>query len=189
MGRVARAVTGFARLVGALFLAGFTACAHAPEAAPSADATVRAGLEAEVAAFLDAWHDAAARADADAYFERIAPTGVFLGTDPDERWDRTQFRAAYGGHFARGKAWTFRAFARHVTIADDGRSAWFDERLRSESYGELRGTGVVTRAPDEGRGAWRVVVYDLTIPIPNDLAKDVVARIREHAGPGPNPAP
>ena len=187
MGRVSGAVRMFARRIGAMVCAGLAACAHVPATAPSIDAAARAQREAEVAAVLDAWHEAAARADADAYFERIAPTGVFLGTDPDERWDCAQFRAAYGGHFARGKAWTFRAFARHVTIADDGGSAWFDERLRSESYGELRGTGVVVRARDEGRGAWRVMLYDLTIPIPNDLAAEVVARIRARAAPAPDP--
>lgn len=184
MGRVAAA------LIAATCMAWLTACAHTSGAAPSVDGETRARLETDVASFLDAWHDAAARADAEAYFERMAPTGVFLGTDPDERWDRTQFRAAYGGHFARGKAWTFRAFARHVTVAADGLAAWFDERLHSESYGELRGTGVVVRAPDEGRGGWRVMLYDLTIPIPNDLAKDVVAKIRaSRTLPAPSPSP
>ena len=40
---------------------------------------------------LDAWHAAAARADEEAYFAYFTPDGVFLGTDPAERWPRDEF--------------------------------------------------------------------------------------------------
>jgi hypothetical protein len=43
------------------------------------------------------------------------------------------------------------------------------------SLGETRGSGVLLR--EDGR--WRVAQYNLTIPIPNELAGDVALRIRE----------
>lgn len=121
---------------------------------------------------LDDWHHAAAVADEAHYFEAMSPDFVFLGTDASERWNREAFRAFAHPYFAKGTAWTFTPHDRHVTIAGD--VAWFDEKLDSASYGDCRGTGVARRI----RGAWKVAQYNLTIPIPNDLAKSVVAMIR-----------
>lgn len=42
--------------------------------------TVRAGDQEDLGHILDAWHRAAAEADPEAYFGRIAGDGVFLGT-------------------------------------------------------------------------------------------------------------
>ena len=89
-----------------------------------------------VGELLDDWHDAAAKADEPRYFSHFAPEGVFLGTDPDERWNVAGFRAYAHPFFAKGKAWTFVPFDRHVVVDAGGQVAWFDERLRSESYGE-----------------------------------------------------
>jgi hypothetical protein len=118
--------------------------------------------EGEVTRVLDAWHAAAARADEEAYFALIAEQGVFLGTDATERWDKPAFRAYAHPHFAKGKAWTFHATARHVTVA--GEVAWFDEDLATERLGPARGSGVLVREA----GGWKVALYDLSIPIPND---------------------
>ncbi len=54
------------------------------------------------------------------------------------------------------------------------RSSKFDEVLDSESYGECRGSGVLRRID----GNWRIVQYNLTIPLPNEIAAEVVERIR-----------
>lgn len=70
-----------------------------------------------------------------------------------------------------------KARATHLVSPRDGRVAWFDELLDSASYGECRGTGVLEKI----EGGWKIVQYHLTIPMPNDLAKDLVARIREAA--------
>jgi len=128
-----------------------------------------------VAAVLDAFHDAAARADEAAYFAVLAPNAVFLGTDAGERWDKVAFRAFVHSYFSQGKGWTFRPRDRHLQASQDGGVLWFDEKLDSDSYGECRGSGVVERQTD---GRWRITQYNLTIPIPNDLAKEFVARIR-----------
>lgn len=130
---------------------------------------------------LDAFHAAAARADEEAYFALLAPNAVFLGTDATERWDKAAFRAFAHPYFAEGKGWTFTPRDRHVDLSRDGRVAWFDELLDSASYGECRGTGVLEKT----EGGWKIVQYHLTIPMPNDLAKELVARIREAAKEAP----
>ena len=51
------------------------------------------------------------------------------------------------------------------------------ERLENEAYGATRGSGVLRRID----GAWRIEQYVLSFPIPNNVAKDVVEQIRDHA--------
>jgi ketosteroid isomerase-like protein len=138
-------------------------------------ATTGGDPRSEVAALLDDWHDAAADADETRYFGHMSPDFVFLGTDATERWDVPAFRAFAHPYFAKGKAWTFTPRERHVMLSPRGDVAWFDEKLDSATYGECRGSGVVRRVG----GEWKVAHYNLTIPIPNDLAKEVVAKIRE----------
>jgi phosphohistidine phosphatase SixA len=124
---------------------------------------------------LDAFHEAAARADEEAYFGCFAPEGVFLGTDPDERWTFEEFRAWAAPYFERETAWTFVPRSRSVQVdPGTGRFAWFDEVLDSESYGRCRGTGALRRTV----AGWKIVQYDLTVPVPNELLGDVVRRIR-----------
>jgi ketosteroid isomerase-like protein len=126
--------------------------------------------------FVDDWHDAAADADEARYFGALAPEFVFLGTDAGERWGLAGFRAFAHPYFAKGKAWTFIPRVRNVILAPSGDVAWFDEKLDSASYGECRGSGVVRL--DE-KGKWKLAHYNLTVPIPNDLLKSVVAMIKE----------
>ena len=123
---------------------------------------------------LDDWHKAAADADETRYFGYAAPEFVFLGTDAGERWDLVSFHAFAHPYFAKGKAWTFVPRDRHVILSPRGDVAWFDEKLDSASYGECRGSGVLRKIG----GSWKIAHYNLTIPIPNDLAKEFVARIR-----------
>ena len=125
-----------------------------------------------VNAAVDAFHDAAASADEPRYFGLMAPEFVFLGTDATERWDVHAFREFAHPHFASGKGWKFVPRDRHVEVHGD--VAWFDERLESASYGECRGTGVLRRIGND----WKLAHYNLTIPIPNDLAKAIVEMIR-----------
>lgn len=134
------------------------------------------GEAGAVGKVLDAFHTNASKADEEAYFALLAPNAVFLGTDATERWDKTAFRSFAHPYFSQGKGWTFKPRDRHVDFSQDGRVAWFDELLDSDSYGECRGTGVLEKGAD---GGWKIVQYHLTIPMPNDIAKDLVAKIRE----------
>lgn len=128
-----------------------------------------------VGAALDAFHDAASRADGAAYFALLAPDAVFIGTDPAERWTVAEFRAFAEPYFSQGRGWTYVPRDRHVALAADGEVAWFDEMLDNASYGVCRGTGVLVH---DG-SSWRIAQYHLTIPVPNELSKDVVRMIRE----------
>lgn len=130
---------------------------------------------ARVNELLDQWHNAAAVADEDAYFARFAPEGVFFGTDATERWRTDAFREWAHPYFARGRAWTFTPRSRNVYLSAGGDVSWFDEVLHSESYGECRGTGVLQKHG----GEWKIEQYNLTIPIPNELADEFVKKIRE----------
>lgn len=136
--------------------------------------------EGEVSEVLDALHRAASEADFDAYFGLYAAEFVFLGTDATERWDRAEFMEYARGPFSQGRGWTYTPVERYVTVSSDGSAAWFDERLENANLGETRGSGVLVRED----GVWKVAQYNLTIPIPNELAREVVARIREHAAGG-----
>ncbi len=127
--------------------------------------------EKAVAALLDDWHDAAATADEARYFRHMADDSVFLGTDATERWSKAAFLAYAHPYFAKGKAWTFRATRRAVSFSADGRAAWFDEDLDTQNMGPCRGSGVL----EKRGGAWLIVQYNLSLPIPNERMKDVKA--------------
>jgi ketosteroid isomerase-like protein len=156
----------------AALLVPFTAIAREPLPPP----------EVQVGRVLDDFHRAAAAANEEAYFALLAENAVFLGTDGSERWEKAAFRAFAHPYFVKGQGWSFTPRDRHVAFSADGRVAWFDEALDSESYGACRGSGVLER----GGTTWKIAQYNLSIPIPNDLAKDFVARIR--AAPAAQPA-
>jgi hypothetical protein len=133
---------------------------------------------ADISAMFDRFHAAASKADGKAYFDQFAPDAVFIGTDASERWPVAAFRDYALPLFAKGKGWTYmpRAGTRHITLAQIpcGCMAWFDELLDNASYGTSRGTGVVTLTPN----GWKIEQYALTFPIPNDLAKEMTAKIK-----------
>jgi hypothetical protein len=156
-------------MAGGMMLAGHAASSAATE-----------GDEAQsIAATLDAFHAAASKADFNGYFSLFAPDGVFLGTDATERWTVEEFKAYAKPSFDKGHGWTYAAVEgkRFITIADDGKIAWFDELLINAKYGSCRGSGVLRRIGDN----WRIAQYNLAFMIPNDVAKDVVALIKDKA--------
>ena len=130
---------------------------------------------AEVAAVLDAFHAAAAAADEEQYFATLAPEAIFLGTAPGERWQGSGFRDFVHSRFSRGKGWAYRPSARSIDVSEDALTAWFDETVDNDHYGSCRGTGVLRRHDD----GWKIEQYNLTIPVPDALAPELVARIRE----------
>lgn len=143
--------------------------------------------KAAVAAVLDDWHRAAAAADEPRYFGHFTADAVFLGTDATERWTRDEFRAWAKPYFSRGKAWSFKAVSRHITLSKDGTMAWFDEALDTPNLGPSRGSGVLVK---EG-STWKIAQYNLSVPIPNDLMGEVTKRIAayEKALAAPKEAP
>jgi ketosteroid isomerase-like protein len=140
-----------------LFL--FTSCATTK---PTQDKT-------EIIKVLDDWHDAASKADEGRYFSHFANDAVFLGTDATERWDLPAFRAYAHPHFSQGKAWSFRAVSRNITLGASG-DAWFDESLETQNLGPARGSGVLLK---DSSGQWKIAQYNLSVPIPNERFAEV----------------
>lgn len=124
---------------------------------------------------LDLFHQAASEANQQQYFDLLSDSAVFIGTDGDERWDKSAFEAFASPYFEKGQGWTYIPRDRHVTVAGSGQFAWFDEMLDNQSYGECRGTGVL-ELTDKG---WKISQYHLTIPVPNELAKELVQQIKK----------
>lgn len=150
----------------------------------------------DIARVLDALHAAASKADASTYWSLFDPGAVFLGTDATERWTLEAFKAFAKPYFEKGQGWTYRVTDRHIAIHDDGRMAWFDEMLVNEKYGVCRGSGALVRTTSRvplcegfkiGESGdtcvrWRIVQYNLSVPIPNDLLPEVAERIRVFEG-------
>ena len=129
--------------------------------------------EAVVAAVLDDFHEAASKADGDRYFNHFAENAIFLGTDITERWTLEEFKAYALPYFDQGRGWTYVPQARHIYFSPDGNTAWFDEIVRNERFGDTRGSGVLVKEADQ----WKVAQYHLTLPIPNALIYKVVEMI------------
>lgn len=136
------------------------------QTAPAAPASL-------ITAVLDDFHLAATQADEARYFGHLDDSAVFLGTDATERWSKAQFQTYAHPYFAKGKAWSFQATRRAITLSPDGKSAWFDEDLATPNLGPCRGSGVLLLKD----GAWKIVQYNLAFTVPNGVAKEVKARI------------
>jgi hypothetical protein len=147
------------------------ACAPGATPAPAPDL---AAERAAVDSVLSEFHQLASEGNWERYFALFAPDAVFFGTDATERWSVDEFR----GYADGSSGWTYVKTERHVFVDPDGTTAWFDERLQNARYGETRGTGVLVR----GEAGWKLTQYNLTIPIPNDLAVEFADRIKALQG-------
>jgi hypothetical protein len=123
--------------------------------------------------FLNQWHGAAAKADAQVYLGALDETAIYLGTDATERWSATAFAQFTQPYFSKGKGWTYTPVERHIYIGPSHDVAWFDEKLANEKYGDVRGSGVLVLRPS----GWKIVQYNLAFPIPNSVTKQIVSII------------
>lgn len=121
---------------------------------------------------LDNWHQAAATANFDRYFAAMDEQSIFIGTDATENWNKKAFQEFSKPYFDRGKAWNFTALERHIYLAEDGKSAWFDELLNTQMK-LCRGSGIVVLTSQ----GWKIKHYVLSMTIPND-ATDAVVKIK-----------
>ena len=132
----------------------------------------------DVASMLDDFHDAATKADFDRYFAHFAPEGRFLGTDATENWTVGEFRTWATRHFEKAPAWVYVPGRRDIAVDDAGTFACFHEIVVNAQLGECRGTGTLRRVGD----SWKIMQYNLTVPIPNEQLLDVVESIRNPRG-------
>lgn len=119
--------------------------------------------EKQINDFVDQWHLDAINADMDAYFDKIADDGIFIGTDETEVWTKSEFLEWTKPRVTDGKMWDFKAVERNVYFGEGTPYAWFDEKL-SFSGGTLRGSGVLMKQ----EGEWKVAHYVLSLPVPNE---------------------
>lgn len=124
---------------------------------------------------LDGFHQAASQADEKTYLGSLTEDSVFLGTDASERWTKQQFSSFVKPYFNKGQGWTYYPMKRHISILSDGKTAFFDELLENEKYGQCRGSGVLVKTSK----GWKIAQYNLSIPMPNALANQFVKQIKK----------
>ncbi|MDD3723051.1 MAG: nuclear transport factor 2 family protein [Lutibacter sp.] len=127
-----------------------------------------------VNATLDAWHKNASESKYDAYFNAMASSSIFIGTDASEYWNNKDFKTFSKPFFDLGKAWDFKPLTRNVYISADGKIAWFDELLDTW-MGICRGSGVLSKTEN----TWKIEQYILSVTIPNTHITDVIAIKKE----------
>jgi len=135
--------------------------------------------EQVIAQVLDNFHQAAGKSQADDYFNLLDDNAIFLGTDANERWTKAQFKGFALPHFSQGNGWLYVPIQRHITIMTSHNMAFFDELLDNKKYGVSRGSGVLIK----GKYGWKIAQYNLSIPLPNDLAADITSQIKAHREP------
>jgi len=128
--------------------------------------SAQAQAEKSLDQIMDDWHQAAAEADAEAFFGRMTETGIYIGTDASERWLRDELREWSAKYFARESAWSFTALERNwqrptenIAIADE---------LLETGMGVCRSTAVLQLID----GEWYIVHYQLSIAVPNEKLED-----------------
>jgi hypothetical protein len=136
-------------------------------------ANADAAYRKQINAFVDEWHDDAANARL-AYFDKIAPHGIYIGTDKTELWNRDQFKAWAQRFFERKSAWSFKAVKRNVYMSPDKKFIWFDELLDTQ-MGPCQASGVI-RKTDKG---FEIEHYQLSIAVPNEVADKVTKMVKE----------
>lgn len=125
--------------------------------------------KAAINQLLNDWHAAAAKADYNGYFDKIADDGIYIGTDATENWDKKAFAAFSKPYFDKGRAWDFKAVERNVYFSKNGKTAWFDELLDTWMKG-CRGSGVLEKQGSE----WKIKHYVLSMTIPNEVTAEVI---------------
>jgi hypothetical protein len=123
----------------------------------------------KIAQCLDTLNSSAARADFNTYFNCYTDSAVFTGTDAEERWNKAEFMNYAKPYFDKGKAWTFKSVQREVTLAADGKTAWFDELLSTQMK-ICRGSGVMLKVGAE----WKIAQYILSMTVPNSISTEVI---------------
>lgn len=125
---------------------------------------------------LDDWHQAAATADEETYFDSMAADAHFIGSDAGEDWEMNAFKAYAMPHFQGESAWIFVPQQRHIYFNEEHKTAWFDEILESEHMGLCRGSGVLVKSENQ----WKIAHYVLSILVPNTQIEQVVKAKKQH---------
>jgi len=117
---------------------------------------------------MDNWHLAAATADEDAFFGRMAKEGIYIGTDASERWLRDELKSWAKSAFERESAWTFKAVERNWQMLNDDLA--IGDELLDTWMGPCRSTMVLKKVD----GEWLIYHYQLSVTVPNDKIQDFI---------------
>jgi hypothetical protein len=96
--------------------------------------------------------------------------GVFIGTDAEENWTKSEFMEYAKPYFDKGKAWSFTSLKRNIYFSSDGKTAWFDELLNTQMK-LCRGSGILIKE----KKVWKLKQYVLSMTIPNENTNEVVS--------------
>lgn len=132
------------------------------------------GIQRKLEGIISSWHQAATDADEDVYFGLMAPNSVFIGTDASERWSKEEFMGYAESAFQKDTAWDFKTIYRHITLADDRRHAWWDEKLDTW-MGTCMASGVLQKT----EGGWKITHYQLSLAVPNDKIQAFKELVKE----------
>ena len=126
-------------------------------------------LNAQLDKVIDDWHEAAANANFESYFDAMDQSFIFLGTAPGERWDKVQFALFSKPYFDKGTAWDFKPSNRVWMYSKNKKVAWFDEDLNTWME-DCRGSGILIRK----KGEWKLAYYNLTVLIENEKVNEFI---------------
>ena len=126
--------------------------------------------ETEINLVIDNWHQAAAAANFNSYFNAMTDDAIFIGTDATENWNKPAFIQFAKPYFDKGKAWSFTKLERNIYFSSDREMAWFDELLNTQMK-ICRGSGVLVV---DKNGNWKIKHYVLSMTIPNDNMDEVL---------------
>jgi len=126
----------------------------------------------QASALLAERQRALAAADAKAFFANFSDNAIIMGTAATERFELDEYRVWSAPMFARGPRHVATLVEENITVADDGKFAWFDQRTHRPGFGELRLSGVLCKLEDH----WRIVQLNRGFLVPNEI----VATLAEH---------
>lgn len=133
------------------------------------------GSNEQINNMLDQWHKDAAESNFDAYFDKMSDNGVFIGTDALENWTVSEFKEFSKPFFDDKNTWDFKTLERNIYYSPDNSIIWFDELLDTW-MGICRGSGVLMKDGND----WNIVHYVLSVSIPNENIKEVIAVKKEN---------
>ncbi|PKV49061.1 SnoaL-like protein [Aquimarina sp. MAR_2010_214] len=128
----------------------------------------------EINTTLEQWHKAAADANFEAYFGLMTEDAIFIGTDPTENWNNSEFKAFAKPYFDKGKAWSFSTLERNIFAKKESDIVWFDELLDTQ-MGICRGSGILQKTAN----GWKIKHYVLSIAIPNENVAEITKLKKE----------
>ena len=132
-------------------------------------------IKEDINTIIDRWHEDAAASNFDSYFGAMSNDGVFIGTDALENWTVSEFKEFSKPFFEEKNTWNFMPLERNIYCDSDNNFVWFDELLDTW-MGICRGSGVIMKDKKD----WKIVHYVLSVVIPNENIKEVIATKKEN---------